>query len=190
MPPALTLQPRRGPQIIQSVGWFHDQPGGVAKPRAHKAWCRRAQGQVRAAPGEGWACPAGGQSLCTPCPALPVPQCPLLPKMLLDFSRSPSFQGPSIQVLLPEVPAWISPGERTGWRCGRPCPTMPFSFVGESVISAALEEESSPHSHPFPVLPEDCPHPAAVEEGWLDMGYGGYRGIWMRSGCVVSAHFS
>ena len=76
-----------------------------------------------------------------PRPVLPVPQCVLLRKRILHFSGSPSFQGPPIQVLLPEVPAWISPGERTGQRRGHPCPTMPFFFVGESVISVAREEE-------------------------------------------------
>lgn len=132
---------KRGPRVMESAGRLHDQPGGVTKPRALMAYGRWARVPVRAAPGEGCACPAVGQSLCT---WLPGPQCALLRKILLGFSGSSSFQGPSIQVLLPELPAWISPGERTGRRDGHPCPTMPFFFVGELVISVAPEVEQYP----------------------------------------------
>lgn len=77
--------------------------------------------------------------------------------LVLDFSGSPSFQGPSIQVLLPKVPGQISPGERTGQRYGHPCPIVPFFFVGDQFFCSPGGREIALHSYPFPVFWEDCP---------------------------------
>lgn len=154
-------------RIMKSTGSLHDQPGGVTKPMVLKAWCRWAQERAHAAPGQGkgqgaGACayPVEGRWSCHRPGHLSLEYILMQETFLylvLDFSGSPSFQGPSIQVLLPKVPGQISPGERTGQRYGHPCPIVPFFFIGDQFFCSPGGREIALHSYPFPVFREDCP---------------------------------